>query len=44
MDRRHEGRFAPFTVHGMPLRGIEYTLPVATAQVKSCVLIAGLLA
>jgi 3-phosphoshikimate 1-carboxyvinyltransferase len=40
----HEGRFPPFTVHGMPLRGIEYTLPVASAQVKSCVLIAGLLA
>jgi 3-phosphoshikimate 1-carboxyvinyltransferase len=40
----HEGRFAPFTVHGMPLRGIEYTLPVASAQVKSCVLMAGLLA
>ncbi len=39
-----DGRFAPFTVHGMPLRGIEYTLPVASAQVKSCVLIAGLLA
>jgi 3-phosphoshikimate 1-carboxyvinyltransferase len=40
----HDGRFAPFTVHGMPLRGIEYALPVASAQVKSCVLIAGLLA
>jgi 3-phosphoshikimate 1-carboxyvinyltransferase len=40
----HDGRFAPFSVHGMPLRGIEYTLPVASAQVKSCVLIAGLLA
>jgi 3-phosphoshikimate 1-carboxyvinyltransferase len=40
----HEGRYAPFTVHGMPLRGIEYTLPVASAQVKSCVLMAGLLA
>ena len=40
----HDGRFAPFTVHGMPLRGIEYTLPVASAQVKSCVLMAGLLA
>jgi 3-phosphoshikimate 1-carboxyvinyltransferase len=39
-----DGRFAPFTVHGMPLRGIEYTLPVASAQVKSCVLMAGLLA
>jgi 3-phosphoshikimate 1-carboxyvinyltransferase len=40
----HDGRFAPFTVHGMPLRGIEYTLPVASAQVKSCVLMAALLA
>src|SRR5918994_3696275 len=39
-----DGRLAPFKVHGMPLRGIEYTLPVASAQVKSCVLIAGLLA
>jgi 3-phosphoshikimate 1-carboxyvinyltransferase len=39
-----DNRFPPFTVHGMPLRGIEYTLPVASAQVKSCVLMAGLLA
>ncbi|MEA2147937.1 MAG: 3-phosphoshikimate 1-carboxyvinyltransferase [Solirubrobacteraceae bacterium] len=37
-----EGRFAPFTVHGAPLRGITYALPVASAQVKSCVLLAGL--
>jgi 3-phosphoshikimate 1-carboxyvinyltransferase len=37
-----EGRFAPFTVHGAHLHGIEYDLPVASAQVKSCVLIAGL--
>ena len=36
-----DDRFAPFTVHGMPLRGIEYELPVASAQVKSCVLMAG---
>ena len=39
-----EGRFPPFTVTGSPLRGIEYELPVASAQVKSCVLLAGLLA
>jgi 3-phosphoshikimate 1-carboxyvinyltransferase len=38
------GRFPPFTVRGRPLRGIEYELPVASAQVKSCVLLAGLLA
>ena len=37
-----EGRFPPFTVHGASLRGIEYELPVASAQVKSCVLLAGL--
>jgi 3-phosphoshikimate 1-carboxyvinyltransferase len=37
-------RFAPFTVSGSPLAGIEYELPVASAQVKSCVLLAGLLA
>src|SRR5205823_1905118 len=32
-----------FTVHGAALGGIEYELPVASAQVKSCVLLAGLL-
>ena len=37
-----DGRFPPFTVHGAPLTGIEYELPVASAQVKSCVLLAGL--
>jgi 3-phosphoshikimate 1-carboxyvinyltransferase len=39
-----EGRFPPLMVMGAELRGIEYPLPVASAQVKSCVLIAGLLA
>ncbi len=29
---------------GRPLKGIEYTLPVASAQVKSCLLLAGLAA
>jgi 3-phosphoshikimate 1-carboxyvinyltransferase len=37
-----DGRWPPFTVHGASLRGLEYSLPVASAQVKSCVLIAGL--
>jgi len=36
------GRFPPFTIEGAPLTGIEYALPVASAQVKSCVLLAGL--
>ena len=39
-----EGRFPPFTVHAAPLQGIEYALPVASAQVKSCILLAGTLA
>ena len=38
----HEGRFPPLTIHGRPLRAIQYTLPVASAQVKSCLLFAGL--
>jgi 3-phosphoshikimate 1-carboxyvinyltransferase len=41
VDAREE-RFPPFTVTGASLRGIEYELPVASAQVKSCVLLAGL--
>jgi 3-phosphoshikimate 1-carboxyvinyltransferase len=39
-----DGRFPPFTVSGARLHGIEYALPVASAQVKSCVLLAGLTA
>jgi 3-phosphoshikimate 1-carboxyvinyltransferase len=39
-----DGRFPPFTVRGAELTGIEYDLPVASAQVKSCVLLAGMLA
>jgi len=41
IDARFE-RLPPFTVHGADLTGIEYELPVASAQVKSCVLLAGL--
>ncbi len=35
---------APFQIVGGPLKGIHYTSPVASAQVKSCVLLAGLYA
>jgi 3-phosphoshikimate 1-carboxyvinyltransferase len=38
-----DGRLPPMRVCGAELRGIDYELPVASAQVKSCVLIAGLL-
>lgn len=37
-------RYPPLTIRGGALRAIDYTLPVASAQVKSCVLLAGLFA
>jgi 3-phosphoshikimate 1-carboxyvinyltransferase len=37
-------RFPPFTVHGARLHSIAYELPAASAQVKSCVLLAALAA
>lgn len=39
-----DGTYPPLTLHGRPLHGIDYSLPVASAQVKSCVLLAGLFA
>jgi len=39
----HQG-CAPLVIHGSRLRAIEYHPPVASAQVKSCVLLAGLFA
>jgi 3-phosphoshikimate 1-carboxyvinyltransferase len=39
-----DGRLPPLRIEGSGLRGIAYELPVASAQVKSCVLVAGLLA
>jgi 3-phosphoshikimate 1-carboxyvinyltransferase len=39
-----DNRFPPLTIHGGQLRPMEYTLPMASAQVKSCVLLAGLFA
>jgi 3-phosphoshikimate 1-carboxyvinyltransferase len=39
-----DGRYPPLLIHGRPLQGIEYTPPVASAQIKSCVLLAGLFA
>ncbi len=38
------GRFTPLLVSASDLEGIDYRLPVPSAQVKSCVLIAGMLA
>lgn len=35
---------APLSIHGTPLKGIHYVSKVASAQVKSCILLAGLYA
>jgi len=37
-----DGRFPPLEIHGARLQPIDYTLPVPSAQVKTCVLYAGL--
>jgi 3-phosphoshikimate 1-carboxyvinyltransferase len=41
---REGGRYPPLAIRGSALRGIDYTLPVASAQVKSALLLAGLYA
>jgi 3-phosphoshikimate 1-carboxyvinyltransferase len=38
------GELPPLRIKGGKLRGVRYVLPVASAQVKSCVLLAGLFA
>ena len=42
VDGRDGGRLPPLTVRGGGLRGIDYDMPVASAQVKSAILLAGL--
>lgn len=39
---RANGHFTPLAVQGTQLKAIDYTMPVASAQVKSAVLLAGL--
>jgi 3-phosphoshikimate 1-carboxyvinyltransferase len=41
---RQNGAYAPLGIAPVRLRGMEYNLPVASAQVKSCLLLAGLYA
>jgi 3-phosphoshikimate 1-carboxyvinyltransferase len=42
IDGREDGRFAPLSIRGGGLRGITYRTPMASAQVKSAILLAGL--
>lgn len=39
---RQDGQFAPIAIKGSPLQAIDYAMPVASAQVKSALLLAGL--
>ncbi|PLR82782.1 3-phosphoshikimate 1-carboxyvinyltransferase [Bacillus canaveralius] len=42
IDGRNKGEFTPLSIRGGHLTGIEYKSPVASAQVKSSILFAGL--
>src|SRR3979411_2838092 len=42
--RAREDNFAPLEIHGATLKAIDYKMPMASAQVKSAVLLAGLFA
>jgi len=44
IDGRQNGKYAPLCVRGGGLKAIEYDSPVASAQVKSSILLAGLFA
>lgn len=39
---RANGQFTPLAIQGKTLKAIDYTMPVASAQVKSAILLAGL--
>ncbi|MGM9928155.1 MAG: 3-phosphoshikimate 1-carboxyvinyltransferase [Bacillus sp. (in: firmicutes)] len=42
IDGREDGKYTPISIRGGDLTGITYELPVASAQVKSSILLAGL--
>ncbi|SEA61809.1 3-phosphoshikimate 1-carboxyvinyltransferase [Thalassobacillus cyri] len=43
IDGRCEGSYLPLAIHGTSLQGITYDMPVKSAQVKSAILLAGML-
>jgi 3-phosphoshikimate 1-carboxyvinyltransferase len=44
IDGRADGKFAPLAIRGSRLRAIDYESPIASAQVKSAILLAALFA
>ncbi len=44
IDGREDGKFLPLSIRGGKLKSIDYRQPIASAQVKSAILLAGLFA
>lgn len=44
IDGSKDGKYAPISIKGIKINGIDYQSPIASAQVKSSILLAGLLA
>lgn len=42
INGRENGKYTPLAIQGTKLKAIDYTMPVASAQVKSAILLAGL--
>lgn len=42
INGREGGQYTPLAIQGTKLKAIDYTMPVASAQVKSAILLAGL--
>ncbi|MBB5147674.1 MULTISPECIES: 3-phosphoshikimate 1-carboxyvinyltransferase [Ureibacillus] len=42
INGRENGQYTPIAIQGTALKAIDYTMPVASAQVKSAILLAGL--
>lgn len=42
INGRENGQYTPLAIKGNPLQAIEYTMPVASAQVKSAILLAAM--
>jgi len=42
--RLNQGEYLPAVIEGQPLKGIDYASPVASAQIKTCLLLAGITA
>jgi len=44
ISARNEDRYPPLAIKGTALKSIDYSMPIASAQVKSCLILAGMYA